>query len=96
MFAVGDACLFYLRYPWEPMPLQEAYLLSASNNWGGGLLNYSPTWGDRHGGARMVAIHKAHSGFPSGGRSRQEGRCGAKRKTLQPLKNRLSNTWVSL
>lgn len=36
MFAVGDAGLFYLRYPWEPMPLQEAYLLSASNNWGGG------------------------------------------------------------
>lgn len=47
-------------------------------------------------GAGMVAMHKAHSGFPSGARSGQEGRGGAERKTLQPLKKRLSNTWVSL
>lgn len=37
MFAAGDTGLFYLRCPWEPMPLQEAYLLFASNNWGGGV-----------------------------------------------------------
>lgn len=38
----------------------------------------------------MVAMHKAHSGFPSGAWSGQEGRGGAERKALQPLKKRLS------
>jgi hypothetical protein len=110
MFAVCETDLFHLRCPWEPTSLQEVFLAGCFwqlQKWrrGGGC---SIFWSISHlrelgMGAGMVAIHKAHSGFSPGGRSRQEDRGRAGRKTLQPPppsrlmppKNRLSNAWVS-
>lgn len=89
MFAVREAGLFCLRHCWKPVPLQEVSLLAASNNYGGpGSSDPSPMEGGGVStGAGMVAIHKAHSGFPSGGRSGQGDRGRVRRKTLQPPAN---------